>query len=804
MQADVNQTSRDRIVVVGRSQSGKTVYIVRLYHQLWNMLNERFYIKALSGSNHKWLMERHDEMLRGNWPKSTSGQMHIDCELEYKGNSKLLTMLDFSGETFSKAFVTGESIGEPVEVLKEHVDRAKGVIILIDPINVSSSQNSTLPIDDTYGMTRLVDRIRTWPNGKYVPIAIVFTKSDVRGEMIREFGGAENFANLRIPQLVNSANAAGKYVDLVRVFECTAVHMQRGMPDLSAPPQNVIEPVEWILETIEAQLSKSVLGHQKGEEYDLNTFTLLQVQANIKRSGSKSSCVGASKILSALPTEAQDDVRNKSVMLEIQKTIRDYNENAEWRRAKSWTWVVVAVLSIIVFFAVTWSQGFALMIKSTVAQQDSDALKADEEKVKQAEKQEGISKREEEEAKVKLGDAEKKIAFARKSFEIANIAEKQFVENKEFSDAQNGELTKLEKQITNDEEAVKNAQSDVDRVSKSTVDKESKLRQSENSHKSFAKEKEDLVAVIAGLPDRRKSEEQKQKNEADAKIKVLHEEKTDCDSKVKKLEEEIKEKNKEYEDCKKEGDIKYNKKEELRKLKVQLDLANQDVKNAENKIEKRKDEEQKEGQNLHESFEIEVKANDSKLKELDQKQEKALGDVEGAKKEYEESKLKLHEANKKLEESESNRKTTHDAKSKMQSNFGIAKHNEEQKRKKEIDDRREEANQMLNGAMADLDRDQAQLDTRVKDHQAEQANLETCREDRNMAKITSETAAANLTSSWENFWIAVKQGAMYGIGAFILFGSLMVALSWIEYWVIRVRRKKAIVLAVDSLLNQVT
>ena len=76
--------------------------------------------------------------------------------------------------------------------------------------------------------------------------------------------------------------------------------MQRGMPDLSTPPQNVLEPVEWILETIEAQLSKSVFSHQKGEEYDLNTSTLLQVRAIIKRSVSKSSCVGASKILSAL------------------------------------------------------------------------------------------------------------------------------------------------------------------------------------------------------------------------------------------------------------------------------------------------------------------------------------------------------------------------------------------------------------------------------------------------------------------------------------------------------------------------
>ena len=163
-------------------------------------------------------------------------------------------------------------------------------------------------------------------------------------------------------------------------------------------------------------------------------------------------------------------------MLEIQQTIRIYNENAEWlrakswkwRSAKSWTWVVVAVPSIIVFFAMTWSQGFALMSGWDDAQRDSAALKAHDEKVKQAEKLEDFSKRKVEDAKVKLHNAEKKIAFARNSFELANISEKQFVENKEFSDAQNRELTKLEKEIANHEEAVKDAQSDVDRKSKST------------------------------------------------------------------------------------------------------------------------------------------------------------------------------------------------------------------------------------------------------------------------------------------------------------------------------------------------
>ena len=796
MQVDVNQASRDRIVVVGRSQSGKTVYIVRLYHQLWNMQNERLYMKALSGSNHEWLMARHDEMLRGIWPKPTSGQMHIDCEMEYKGKSQLLTMLDFSGETFSKAFVTGESIGESVEVLKDHVDLAKGVIILIDPINVSSSQNSTLPIDDTYGMTQLVDRIRT-SNGKCVPIAIVFTKSDVRGEMIREFGGAETFANLWIPQLVNSANAAGTYVDLIRFFECTAVHVQRGMPDLSTPPQNVLEPVEWILETIEAQLSKSVSSHQKVKEYALNTSTLLQVQAIIKRSCSESSCVGASKILSALPTEAQDDVRIKSVMLEIQQTIRVYNENAEWLRAKSWkwrsakpwTWVVVAVLSIIVFFAMTWSQRIALMSAWDVAQRESAALKAHDEKVKQAEKLEDFSKRKVEDAKVKLNNAEKKIAFARNSFELANIDEKQFVENKEFPDAQNSELTNIGILLFHLEEAVMYAQRDVDRKVKSTEWKELKLLQSENSHKWFSKEKRDLVEVIAGLPDRRKTEAQKEKNEADAKIKVLHEEKTDCESKVTKLEVEITEKNKAIED-RPDGWKKETLKRELVKLKEQLKQANQDVENAENKIGKRKDEEQKEGQNLLESFEIEVKANDSKLKELDQKQEKALGDVEGAKKECEVAKRELDVANERLGQLESNRNITHDAKSEMQGDFLTARHNEDQRCKREIDDRLIKAKQILDGSNADFGRNKTQFDKEGKEHQAHQANLKTCRDNR-------ETADAKLTSSLLIFLIEV-------ISAFILFGLLMVALSWIEYWVIRVRRKKAIFLAVDSLLNQVT
>jgi len=429
-----------------------------------------------------------------------------------------------------------------------------------------------------------------------------------------------------------------------------------------------------------------------------------------------------------------------------------------------------------------------------VAQRDSAALKAHDEKVKQAEKLEDFSKRKVEDAKVKLNDAEKKIAIARKSFEDANIAEKQFVENKDFPDAQNSELTSIGILLFQLEEAVMSAQRDVDLKKKSFEYKDFKLRQSENSHKSFSKEKGDLVEVIAGLPDRRKTEKQKQKNEADTKIKVLHEEKTDCESKVTKLEEEITEKNKAIEN-RPDGWAKESQKRELVKLEVQLKQANQDVENAENKIGKRKDEEQKEGQNLLESFEIEVKANDSKLKELDQKQENALGDVEGAKKEFEDAKRELGVANERLGQLESNRNVTHDAKSEMQSDFLIARHNEDQRCKREIDDRLIKASQILNGSMADFGRNQAQFDKEDKEHQADQANLKTCRDDRDKVKNKSETADANLTSSLLIFLIEV-------ISAFILFGLLMVALSRIEYWVIRVRRKKAIVLAVDSLLKK--
>lgn len=42
---------RDRIVILGRRSSGKTVYLSTLYYKLWNSTSD-YRIRAIKGANH--------------------------------------------------------------------------------------------------------------------------------------------------------------------------------------------------------------------------------------------------------------------------------------------------------------------------------------------------------------------------------------------------------------------------------------------------------------------------------------------------------------------------------------------------------------------------------------------------------------------------------------------------------------------------------------------------------------------------------------------------------------------------------
>jgi GTPase SAR1 family protein len=237
--------SRDRIVILGRRRAGKTIFLARLYEQLWKS-DSHFHMRAVSGETHKACMTVIDELRNNRWPASTLGAQYSDIEITFNNGKHLLVALDYPGEVFRKAFVDNADTEDAKELL-DHVDRAAAVILLLDPA-VMQSQCIDESIDDEFGMVQAIHRIREWPGGAEIPIVMVFTKCDVRKELLRNSGGLKAYA---AKEYMNLVRAMGRF----KVFACAAVNAAadtngKVIPSINSKPIGVIEPLEYCLKKI--------------------------------------------------------------------------------------------------------------------------------------------------------------------------------------------------------------------------------------------------------------------------------------------------------------------------------------------------------------------------------------------------------------------------------------------------------------------------------------------------------------------------------------------------------------------------
>jgi hypothetical protein len=154
---------RDRIVILGRRSSGKTIYLSSIYAKLWRSI-DGLTAKALTGSAHKMLMESHDSLKRGEWPQATTQSQRIELELSYRGTKHLMVTLDFAGEMFARAFVNDQTDTPEVKQLIHHIDRAAAVLMLVDP-SVIAGEDREAALEDDFGLVQAVQRIRNWPGG---------------------------------------------------------------------------------------------------------------------------------------------------------------------------------------------------------------------------------------------------------------------------------------------------------------------------------------------------------------------------------------------------------------------------------------------------------------------------------------------------------------------------------------------------------------------------------------------------------------------------------------------------------------
>ena len=256
---------RDRIVVIGRRRSGKTIFLARLYEALWQgctLVDGRvvettekptrgkittMVCKAQSGSAHSQLMSIAQELQAGRWPAGTHANSYAELKVTHNGAEHLLTALDYPGEVFRKAFMSDSDDPDAAELLAA-IDRACAVIFLIDPSVVAAGGLEA--DEDTFGLTQAAERIRSTEEGLTVPIAVVFTKCDANSALLREAGGVRAFAQKHFQQMFRS-------VDRTSVFACAAVRVTQNalgkvVPRADRAAENVVEPLRYCLELLEA------------------------------------------------------------------------------------------------------------------------------------------------------------------------------------------------------------------------------------------------------------------------------------------------------------------------------------------------------------------------------------------------------------------------------------------------------------------------------------------------------------------------------------------------------------------------
>jgi hypothetical protein len=244
---DTGPPERNRIVIIGRRRSGKTIYLASVYAKLWRSLNG-LTAKALSGDVHKQLMTAYYTLRQGEWPAATLGTSRMEMEIEHGGRKHLMVTLDFAGELFRKAFLEEQSDWPGVKELVDHIDHAAAVILLVDPSVVAGSDQEAA-MDDDFGIVQAVQRIRDWPGGDAVPVVLVLTKMDQYQGLLDQAGSAKEFVKQHFPALV-------RLLKQIPIFQVSAVQVAQGRdgqlrPRADSHSVNVDAPLRFCLRAIE-------------------------------------------------------------------------------------------------------------------------------------------------------------------------------------------------------------------------------------------------------------------------------------------------------------------------------------------------------------------------------------------------------------------------------------------------------------------------------------------------------------------------------------------------------------------------
>jgi hypothetical protein len=289
---------RDRIVVLGRRGSGKTVFITRLYEVLWQgcqLVNGRFVperqpqagdsvrtlsARAREGRLHTDLRRMAMDLDAGKWPVSTQNSTLIDIDITLDGRTKLLSAMDYPGEVFRTAFALGAQDPASNE-LRDSVDRAAALILLVDP-GVALKPGIERE-EDAFGLVAAVERLRSMPSGDNVPVVIVLTKCDAYVSLLGAQGGPRALAERLYPQIFRQLG--GTRTVAFASSATSVVRSPRGpvIPRKRRAPRDVVEPLVFCLDWLERVEEQESLERTQMESSLRRDSQLREEQAEDER-----------------------------------------------------------------------------------------------------------------------------------------------------------------------------------------------------------------------------------------------------------------------------------------------------------------------------------------------------------------------------------------------------------------------------------------------------------------------------------------------------------------------------------------
>jgi hypothetical protein len=170
-------------MLIGTEGTGKTCFLAGLAVLGLNPINKTpLHIYAQEETTKKYLNNLKDTLQNGSWvpPTNTSPLIGFDLFLNRSKKTVRLQMLDYSGESFRKAF--NELTPETAQMFSEHIAKSEVVLLLLDANDLLNAHDENL-------RRLLNEKIQAqlaavWEKtGRETDIGILVTKSDTIPEL---------------------------------------------------------------------------------------------------------------------------------------------------------------------------------------------------------------------------------------------------------------------------------------------------------------------------------------------------------------------------------------------------------------------------------------------------------------------------------------------------------------------------------------------------------------------------------------------------------------------------------------------